>query len=309
MSFDKLTQIRKNIIVLRGKCDYLPGYLGIWGMHDRCLSERKKRKGDALFNTIDEALEDYIHIGEEYLKKESQSPSNDKILTPLLVYCIDAIDDPYFNDADRLLPLAEAVYGDGSSHETSVKVVLLYVILQAYLKNTFTWRGKPYAKQLRSLIQEAETHKKIYTGLASFYKAVLDYPSAVEVALFGAEKLYDDGKRSDAALLCRLGLSCACQLPDYPFPGEEEIREKYGPDAETVLSYPQHAGFAHDPVEATPEFQAVYDEVMEEAMAKYLKEKSARIILLLWSYMREGFAARGISWKDPQLMNPKARFD
>ena len=304
---DLLLQIRGEIPKKRPDLPQFPSYLGPWGLYDRVETERAKGNHDEKVIALGELLEQYFRLGNTLLEAQLFEPQIEA-LRELLPFCLDAVNDPYCNEAGKVVDILLR-FREKVSLKPDEEIVLLYIVILGYRRDNYPWRARPYAARLRALIKEREVPANIYNDLSAWYKVVLDYASACDVALSGAELLLNAGKEKQAASLARDGYACAVQLPGFVFPSEEEIKARYGEYADVVLSYPSRAGFKRDPVEATEEFQAVYDEVMEEAMAKYLSEPGAKVVQMLWSYMAEAFLKRDIVWSDPQLLNPSARFD
>ncbi len=304
---DLLLQIRGQISKNRPDLPQFPSYLGPWGLYERVETERAKGNHDEKVIALGELLEQYFRTGNTLLEAQIFEPSVEA-LRELLPYCLDAVNDPYCHEADKvvdiLLKLREKV-----ALKPDEETVLLYIVILGYRRGNYPWRARPCATRLRALIKEREVPANIYNDLSAWYKVVLDYASACDVALSGAEILLSAGKTKQAAALARDGYACAMQLPEFAFPSEEEIKARYGEFADLVLNYASRASLKHDPVETTEKFQAVYDEVMEEATARYLSEPGAKVVQMLWSYMAEAFLKRDIVWSDPQLMNPSARFD
>lgn len=254
-------------------------------------------------------LSEYLRVGEAFVKEQATTRSFEDNAF-LIVFCLDALKDWAFEKSEELLESLLGFYGDGEDFLPTVKTMLLYEIILAYRRGNYPWRAKPYAKQLRELLLEEEGPATVYFELAAFYHSVTDHVSASEVALFGAEALLKrESELKSASQLARNAYAYALSIPNYSFPSEEEITQKFQQEAKTVLGYPKYLSFRSDPIECSPEFQAAYDEVMEEAMAKYLKEEGGRVPHMLWSYMKEGFLKKGIQWKDPQQMNPAMRID
>ena len=66
----------------------------------------------------------------------------------------------------------------------------------------------------------------------------------------------------------------------------------------------------YDPVEDTPEFQAIKDELEEKIIAKIGPNNGMGYCYLYWETKRDILKKDyGIEWKSPALLNPKVRFD
>ena len=66
--------------------------------------------------------------------------------------------------------------------------------------------------------------------------------------------------------------------------------------------------FKNDPVEMTPEYLAVIDEI-EERVEKNQKLHGMGSCFEYWDLKQQYLAEKGISWESPALLNPNARFD
>ena len=64
----------------------------------------------------------------------------------------------------------------------------------------------------------------------------------------------------------------------------------------------------HDPVEMTPEYLAVIDEV-EEKIDKNLKYRGMGACHEIWNLKFQYLLEKGISWKSPSILNPRVMFD
>ena len=66
----------------------------------------------------------------------------------------------------------------------------------------------------------------------------------------------------------------------------------------------------HDPIEDTPEFQAILPEVEAKIAARIGTNRGMGFCHLYWATKRDILKKDyGIDWKSPALMNPTVRFD
>ena len=66
----------------------------------------------------------------------------------------------------------------------------------------------------------------------------------------------------------------------------------------------------YDPVEDTPKFKAIKDELEERILAKIGPSRGMGYCHLYWETKRDILKKDyGIEWKSPALLNPKVRFD
>ena len=84
--------------------------------------------------------------------------------------------------------------------------------------------------------------------------------------------------------------------------GEEEAEARY----KEALS--RRRSLKSDPVEMTPEYLAVIDEVEEKIAAKQV-HFGMGACYEIWSLKREFLEEKGIHWKSPAIMNPRVLFD
>ncbi len=99
----------------------------------------------------------------------------------------------------------------------------------------------------------------------------------------------DDDCKDLLALVKGSGLICDAKI--------DEIYQKRMKNRRT---------FNNDPVEMTPEYLAVIDEV-EEKIAKNKKLKD--VCLEEWDLKQQYLAEKGITWKTPIMLNPGVMFD
>ena len=66
----------------------------------------------------------------------------------------------------------------------------------------------------------------------------------------------------------------------------------------------------HDPIEDTPEFRAIREELEEKIIARIGKPREKGYCHLYWSVKREILKEDyGIEWRSPAALNPHIRFD
>lgn len=66
----------------------------------------------------------------------------------------------------------------------------------------------------------------------------------------------------------------------------------------------------YDPIEDTPEFQAIEDELEEKIIAKIGRNDGMGYCHLYWATKRDILKNEyGIEWKSPAALNPKVHFD
>lgn len=66
----------------------------------------------------------------------------------------------------------------------------------------------------------------------------------------------------------------------------------------------------HDPIEDTPAFQAIAQELEEKILAKIGGNRGMGYCHLYWATKREILQKDyGIEWRSPAVLNPRVRFD
>ena len=66
----------------------------------------------------------------------------------------------------------------------------------------------------------------------------------------------------------------------------------------------------HDPIEDTPEFQAIKDELEAKIIAKIGENSGMGYCYLYWETKRDILKNDyGIEWSSPAVLNPRVRFD
>ena len=66
----------------------------------------------------------------------------------------------------------------------------------------------------------------------------------------------------------------------------------------------------YDPIEDTPEFQAIKDELEKKIIAKIGENSGMGYCYLYWGTKRDILKKDyGIEWKSPAVLNPRVRFD
>ena len=300
--------LRNRIQKRRASFPSLLAYLGPWGMANAIERERNIGKATADLLAFEEELKNYISFLLPFLKEQAEIRDLEEAQA-VISLGLDAIRDTAFDKHEEVLGYLVSYYGDGEDFLPNYRALLLYAIVLGHTAAFRPWRGKKHANELLAMLGEMPTlPREVYEALAAFYSVVLDHPDAVKAALLGADKCIADKDLTNAALLYKKGLAAAMAVPGFAFPSEEEIIARFGEESGTVLAYKASPLIKHDPIESTPEFQAVYDEVMEEAMTRY-EEGGTHLGVALWGYMQEGFAKKGIAWKSPMKMNPNMLFD
>ena len=285
---------------------FAPPRLGMWGLYALIKEEQENGNHDPNLKSAIQLLDQYFRLGEKLLFAQRFKPTRDT-LKELFPYCFDAASDPACPNVEEVVDALLYTRKElllSKDEET----MLLYIVLVSYRNGLYPWRGRPIATALWNLIRDFPSSYNVVNELAQWHKIVLDCASAAEVSLAGAKALSKIGKEEQAAKLAYSGLCLATYVPDFVFPKEKKLRKEFGYRAEEVLAYRDYEGVKRDPIEASPEFQCAYDEVMEEAMPRYLASPEPRPITRLWEEMKVSFQKRGIDWKDPKTLNPDHRF-
>ncbi|MCR4561759.1 MAG: hypothetical protein K5694_00930 [Bacilli bacterium] len=284
--------------------------VGYYGSYPTMLSNLSLDHSLAA-KSFSKLIKNYIEEMENLLKEESESVNpNKEAIREIIVFFYKVSLDPNYEAKENVLHnLGDYYYltkADLLSEDE--EVVLLAAIVNLYRIFSRPWRGKKFAKILKGKLEKSCDLPEIFENLSEFYVTVMDYRSAHEVALAGANKFYSaKGKLKASAHLYRSALAYSLYLNE-AVPSDDEIREKYGKEADFILQYENYAAIKYDPIMNEERFQEVYDEVMEEAMDAF-EEHGPQVIFQLWGLMEDGFASRGLVWKSPALMNPNMCFD
>ncbi|MCR5078952.1 MAG: hypothetical protein K6B65_03410 [Bacilli bacterium] len=295
--------LRKTIEEKRALFPCVKPYQRIHGI----ASSLEREKGEEAREYL-EMVYRYVGGMEDLIRLESSKAVVDaSCVKPIVYYSLESSLDNDYEEYQYLLPLLLSYQvGLGKNIEEEDEIHLLWAVVNLHKKESRVWRGKPYAKLLFEFATKRPIPKEAYSSLSSFYKSVLDYRSAKEIALLGAKALYETDRKS-SAYLYRDALASGIYLEEEP-PKQEEVKSLYEEYGEFVLSYPNLASMKLDPIMNSERFQNIYDEAMEEAMESY-ERNGVMIVMALWLYMEESFAKRGILWRSPATMNPFVRFD
>ncbi len=304
MNAFEVKSLRDKIEERRSEFPCVRPYMHIYG-----IAAALRRESDPKSKGFLTEVERCIAAMEALIREQSSLVVPDpESIVPTVGAGLEMSLDPEFDEVGKYLAMLVAyrIGGDGESFGKTALMFLLLAIIGLARRDPRTWRYKAYAKELRGILEDTEAPKEVYEGLIAFYKEVLDYRSAEDAAFKGALALYGSERKSSACLY-RDGLACRMQLEE-EMPSVEAISQSYGELSSIVMGYPRFAAMKLDPVMGSEEFQAVYDEVMEEATDLY-EQGAIKHVLVMWSNMEEGFAKRGIAWKSPSLLNPDMRFD
>lgn len=311
MDVRKVEELRKDIASKRVSYPFLSPYLkGSAAIAALKRNLRGNSQDDAMLYLLDQ-MERYRALSVDLLREQiGETPIDPNAVVEVIFGYDNYINDTQL-DEDEYLSEHVAYYEKASAAnalQPAPELFYLKLLLHSYMKSHYGWRGKKYAKRARILLTEVDAGYELVKSVADYYLSVCDLRAAYEIALEGANRLYEEGKRSEAAYLFGHAYGYVKDVPDIAMPAEADIKHRFEEDAEHVNEALRMHGLRHDPVEATDEFQAAYDGVMEEATAKYLAS-GAPIPHALWDYMEEGFSTRGIDWHSPQMMNRNTLFD
>lgn len=173
-------------------------------------------------------------------------------------------------------------------------------------------RIRPYAAKLEEA--DADTLTDIaavcrflgeqYRWLGRGVYAAEFLSAAFHAAVAGAEPLEDAGQLfADAVRARNYYVDDDC----------EDLKQRAATVLdETTLSHTFASAskrtMKRDPVEMTPEYLAVIDEV-EEKVAEEMTAFGRGSCHHRWAMLRDGLAEKGVYWRSPAVMNPRWRFD
>ena len=239
--------------------------------------------------------------------------------TWLIVYFAELVND-YSHEKDHHISAYEKIYKycmEGSMLSLDDESIFLPLLIQAFAKESYHWRARRYAERLAVVLSMCDENDgwyyqscEAYRALGDFYARVCNYQMAAHYAECGAKLayLYRDLALS-AELLCQsLRYRRVLDPESTDLVDDTVISTRYGDFAPQVLRYKRFGILLVDPIEHSEAFQAMYDEVMEATMLELEREGNLHIPHQLWSIMRNEFLKRGISWRDPQAMNPRNTF-
>ncbi|MBQ9115727.1 MAG: hypothetical protein IJY04_01765 [Clostridia bacterium] len=136
-------------------------------------------------------------------------------------------------------------------------------------------------------------YKRAIQLMASLYRSFeerVDYDTELLAATLKARNCYIDDSCDDIGVLCT------------SFMEKDEIDETF------CNHRASRRIFRRDPVEMTPEYLAVIDEV-EERIEKNRRTHGFGSCHETWSLKQEYLAEKGIAWRSPVQLNPRVRFD
>ncbi len=199
---------------------------------------------------------------------------------------------------------------------TNQKIKRNELIINGYQHSDYLWRAKPYALQLMNLLASLEVSELTADDLASTWIMLGTYlsnVSLVEKALICFEQAWKKATlkslKKEALyqiIVMHKHLGKVYQLP-YT---DEQLVEILGENLSRIKNALEGKGFLkRDPIENTPKFQEVYDQVHERAILKTGENKGMGFCHLWWSTLTDEFAKEGIKWQSPSRCNPKVRFD
>lgn len=195
------------------------------------------------------------------------------------------------------------------------------MIVKAFREDMHAWRGRPYAKEALKLLQnfaasdfqgkEAEYICSSLASLGQDFQSFMDFKDAGKAYAAADDLALDVGLPLQVAAGFRQKEIICLKLngtEDEFLPSEEELTKTYKEASQLPVSALQGRGYLlHDPVEASDQFQEVYDEVMEEAYKEIdlLPDSTPQE---RWAVIKKYFLKHGIRWRDPGEMNPGMMF-
>ena len=214
--------------------------------------------------------------------------------------------------AERLKALFELIEqnGDCTAHELTYQSVPYLKETDEIVKAQLA-SEKPYDKV--TLLDSATIMRYLaeaYDRLGRFAVSVGYYKRAIELAaklytMYGEEMQDSSGMIYNALKARNYYVDDDC----------EDIREQalvFIPKDivddvfDTVMN--RRRNLKHDPVEMTEEYLAVIDEV-DEKIEKNREYRGFGSCHHVWSLKTDYLAEKGITWRSPDVLNPRVRFD
>ena len=214
--------------------------------------------------------------------------------------------------AERLKVLFELIEqnGDCTAHELTYQAVP-YLKETDELVNDQLASEEPYDKV--TLLDSATIMRYLaeaYDRLGRFAVSVGYYKRAIELAA-KLYTMYGEEMRDSSGMIYN-----ALKARNYYVDDDcEDIREQalvfISTDIvddvfDTVMN--RRRNLKHDPVEMTEEYLAVIDEV-DEKIEKNREYRGFGSCHHVWSLKTDYLAEKGITWRSPDLLNPRVRFD
>ena len=310
MEAEALLDLRAEIAAKRASFPFLAPYLKGQSVVSAMNRNKNNWPSEEAGLALIQQIEDYQSMSLDFLDEQTEAPEEGDAINEILFGYDSYINDVNI-DKDEYLDKHIAYYECASAKGVFTppqEMSYLCLIICSYMKSPYPWRAKKYANLALNIVEEIKAGAEFIQLIASYFYSVCDLIKAYDVALNGAKRLLSEYKASASASLFGHAYGYVKDLPGMGIPSEKEIGRLYPYNVVDVMkAYKMHS-IHHDPIEATEAFQSIYDEVMEEATEKYLSSK-AKIPQLLWSYMEEGFAKRGVLWSGPQSKNPGVMFD
>lgn len=262
-------------------------------------------------------MEEYRALLEQLLKEKHATPTKEEAAW-MLAYFRDLVEETA-TEVDLHLGEYVIFYAwckEKAYFSLTEEVSFLTLLIRGYCKEGHGWRARPYVGYLKELLCGGVSEETValfvdaHDALATFYREVHDVRGAFSHLVKQAELLFDTGEIEESAYVLERAYALSHTLPELveKLLGDDAISRRYGEYAHVVLRYHTPRGLKVDPVEHTAPFLAMYDEVMEWVEERY-PDKGFGSCHMIWSLMTEGFAACGILWRSPAVMNPHARFD
>ena len=149
-----------------------------------------------------------------------------------------------------------------------------------------------------------------YDRLGRFAVSVRDYKRAIELAaklytMYGEEMQDSSGMIYNALKARNYYVDDDCEdirELALTFISKELVDDVFS----TVMN--RRRNLKHDPVEMTEEYLAVIDEI-DEKIEKNREYRGFGSCHHVWSLKTDYLAEKGITWRSPDLLNPRVRFD
>ena len=196
------------------------------------------------------------------------------------------------------------------------------IIVRAFRQDMHPWRGRKYANEalrlIKSYADEIKDNKQIeevaknLAELGDSFMSFMDFRHSYDAYYFADNLLRDNSLPLKMAANYANKWIIALKLmntQEGELPTKEELEAVYKEHSSLPISALEGRGYLkHDPIEASEEFQKVYDEVMEDAYIIIDAFKGASTPSNRFRAIKQSFLNYGVEWKTPEEMNPGIMF-
>lgn len=191
--------------------------------------------------------------------------------------------------------------GEGFSYKDSPKLFELAALVDGYSDGDLSEQCLTTAAFANGYLGKAfERMGRIAFATERYGKAVKAYEAKLES--FGV-------KDSGFPLALSQFVKCRNYFEDDDCEDLRQTAEKVFGSAEAIDGLLSHRrSYLHDPIEKSPEYLAVIDEV-DRKVSENRTQRGLGACHEMWSLKTRFLAEKGIAWRSPAVLNPDVRFD